>query len=95
MHRLTGVLLRIPGFPRGLVTPMVVLASAAQPEVKRVICAWGTHGALKNAGPDMIEHLWLNDPGRAPYAPKLTKDGHPAHPLYLPGDLDPILVEGE
>ena len=70
-----------------------VLAAARQPEVKRVVCAWGTHGALKNAGPDMIELLWQY--GVAPYCLKETKNGHPVHPLYQRADIEPVLLVGE
>ena len=70
-----------------------VLGTAQQPEVTRVICAWGTHGAFKNAGPDMVELLWQH--GVAPYALALTKEGHPVHPLYQRADIKPVLLAGE
>jgi hypothetical protein len=50
-----------------------------------VIAAWGTQGG--HLGRDasvrkMIPNL---------HYLRLTKDGHPGHPLYLPGDLEPML----
>lgn len=47
-----------------------------------VICAWGTHGALR--GRDATVTKMLLDEGVRLHALKVTKDGHPAHPLYLP-----------
>lgn len=48
------------------------------------VCAWGVHGELAGRGADVLEML-----GR-PMALRLTKDGHPNHPLYLPADLQPF-----
>lgn len=46
-----------------------------------VICAWGTHGAHLNRGPQVATLL------RSTNVPLLhlglTKDGHPKHPLYI------------
>lgn len=47
-----------------------------------VICAWGTHGALR--GRDAMVTEMLVSEGIKLHALKVTKDGHPAHPLYLP-----------
>jgi hypothetical protein len=49
-----------------------------------VVAAWGTRGALLDRGRQvraLVEDL---------HVLRLTKDGHPAHPLYLPKFLDPI-----
>lgn len=55
--------------------------SASQAAV--VIAAWGTHG--KHMGrADAVKRLLPN----LSYL-RLTKDGHPSHPLYLPGNLRP------
>lgn len=54
--------------------------------VGHIICAWGNHGA--HLGQDETMLGWLQGFDR--YALKLSKDGHPAHPLYLPTDSDPI-----
>ncbi|SEN03319.1 DUF1643 domain-containing protein [Palleronia pelagia] len=47
----------------------------------RVICAWGTHGALLDRGP-AVERL-LRDRGHALHHLGLSKAGHPKHPLYI------------
>jgi hypothetical protein len=54
----------------------------------RVICAWGKHGALKGRGATVLEIL--RAAGVKPLALRLTKDGHPGHPLYLPADAEPM-----
>lgn len=48
--------------------------------VDKVICAWGNHGA--HLGQDETVLGWLRDTPR--FALKISKDGHPGHPLYLP-----------
>jgi hypothetical protein len=53
-----------------------------------VVCAWGNYGAFERAGASMIE--WLSDEGVKPLALRMTRAGHPAHPLYLPSDLQPL-----
>lgn len=60
------------------------LASAAG----RVIVAWGNHGALNGRGAAVIE--MLHDLGVRPRALAVTGAGQPAHPLYLPGDIEPF-----
>lgn len=53
-----------------------------------VVCAWGTHGELNGRGADVAECLrGINVPL---HTLRLTKDGHPGHPLYLPSNLDPV-----
>lgn len=49
-----------------------------------VVAAWGAHGT--HAGRGAVVRKMLP---RLHYL-RLTKDGHPGHPLYLPGDLTPI-----
>ena len=49
-----------------------------------VIAAWGVHGTFggrNRAVMSMIPRL---------YCLKITKDGHPGHPLYLPKTITPI-----
>ena len=53
-------------------------------EVDIVVAAWGTHGKFLNRGQQvkrLIQDL---------HCLKITKDGHPSHPLYLPANLVPI-----
>lgn len=52
------------------------------------ICAWGTNGTYQ--GRDKVVLTLLRDNGIKPHALRLSKRGHPAHPLYLPGSLTPI-----
>ncbi|RVH56227.1 DUF1643 domain-containing protein [Sinorhizobium meliloti] len=50
-----------------------------------IVCAWGTHGALHGRGREVAERL--DDRNLA--ALKLTTDGHPGHPLYIPASAQP------
>lgn len=59
---------------------------AAAEAASRVIAAWGTHGLYLLRGffvLDLIGHLRVE-------CLKVTKDGHPVHPLYQPADARPI-----
>ena len=46
-----------------------------------VICAWGTHGAHRNQGPQVA--ATLRQSGRPLHHLGLSKAGHPKHPLYI------------
>lgn len=47
----------------------------------QIICAWGTHGAHLDRGPDVVKLLRKT---KLPlYHLGLTKQGHPKHPLYI------------
>ena len=48
------------------------------------VAAWGVHGTF--GGRHNAVHRMLP---RLHYL-RLTKDGHPGHPLYLPGNLKPV-----
>ncbi|MCT8159173.1 DUF1643 domain-containing protein [Pseudoruegeria sp. SHC-113] len=47
----------------------------------QIICAWGTHGAHLNRGPQ-VEAL-LRETGLPLFHLGLSKAGHPKHPLYI------------
>lgn len=47
-----------------------------------ILCAWGTHGAHRGQG--ALTEALLRRAGRPLHSLGLTKDGHPAHPLYVP-----------
>lgn len=49
------------------------------------VAAWGVHGAFRNRG-DAVARLLQ---GHFKCL-RVTKDGHPAHPLYLPSNLTPV-----
>ena len=49
-----------------------------------VICAWGTHGALRSRGRDVL--LDLTRRGIKAHAIKINADGSPAHPLRISYD---------
>ena len=52
-----------------------------------VIAAWGTHGELQGRGTAVRE--MLVGAGIALHALRLTKAGHPGHPIYVAGDTLP------
>lgn len=49
---------------------------------ERVVCAWGVHGAYQGRG-EKVRGLI-----ERPHVLRLNRDGTPAHPLYLPGNLE-------
>lgn len=53
----------------------------------KVICAWGTNGLYMNRASNVMAMLIGH--GVKPHYLKLTKDGEPCHPLYLPYTLEP------
>lgn len=53
-------------------------------EANVVVAAWGTHGAHMRRDQrvrQLLPHL---------FALRITKEGHPGHPLYLPASLKPV-----
>ena len=51
-----------------------------------VVCAWGNHGAHGERAAQVLRLLR----GLELKALRVNGSGHPAHPLYLPGDLKPL-----
>ncbi|HJY77959.1 MAG TPA: DUF1643 domain-containing protein [Burkholderiales bacterium] len=52
-----------------------------------VVCAWGNHGAHLDRSTEVVSCLRKK---KIPlHALRLNGDGEPAHPLYLPGSLEP------
>ena len=60
----------------------------AAKESALVVCAWGNHGGFLGRSTGILEKLKANNiPLRAL---RVNANGEPAHPLYLPGKLEPI-----
>lgn len=57
-----------------------------------LICAWGVNGTFKRRNEEVLNIIRAM--GGQPMALRVTKDGHPSHPLYLPKNLKPSLYEG-
>jgi len=55
-----------------------------------VVCGWGKLGGAR--GPEVLR--LIRAAGKVPHALQLNKDGSPAHPLYLRGDLVPVAMGG-
>jgi len=53
--------------------------------VKLVLCCWGTHAEFKGRCYEVAGYI----PSDKAMCLKLTKAGHPYHPLYLKADLKP------
>lgn len=75
--------------PGGNVINSVEIYIAAKASEK-VICGWGAHGKFRGRGRHIAEQLRERFPEKTHYL-KLNADGSPAHPLYLPYSLQPIL----
>lgn len=52
-------------------------------KVEKVVCCWGELGTYKDRGNEVLKLI------NNPYYLKMNKNGQPAHPLYLRGDLLP------
>lgn len=53
-----------------------------------IIAAWGAHGLIGGRGPEV--RRMFQEAGRKLYYLRLTKSGHPWHPLYLPDSSTPV-----
>jgi len=58
-------------------------------EAALVVCAWGNHGAHQERGSKILQFLEENSVA-VNYLRINKTTGHPAHPLYLPGTLEPV-----
>ena len=67
-------------------TQLVQMAQAAD----LIVCAWGAHGRYQDQDVFVAAGLRRIQPLTAL---RLTKDGMPAHPLYLPASLQPAPFE--
>jgi hypothetical protein len=66
--------------------------AAAAGAADLVLAAWGNHGSLLDRGRQVAGSL--RSAGIELHQLRPTTAGHPGHPLYLPGDLTPILMGG-
>ena len=74
--------------PVGRGNDAAILRAAHQAAL--VVCAWGNHGEHRNRGREVLEALRRSRVKL--HSLKINKtSGHPAHPLYLPGALEPVL----
>jgi hypothetical protein len=61
---------------------------AAMTWADQVICAWGTHGAHLDRGPQ-VERMLRRATDRTLFHFGLSKHGHPKHPLYIGYTVQP------
>jgi hypothetical protein len=72
--------------PVGAGNDRAILKAAREAAI--VICAWGNHGAhLARSGKVLAR---LKKAGVPLHALRINGAGEPAHPLYLPGNLQPV-----
>ena len=79
---------RTPNDPVGPANDAFLVESARSADL--VVAAWGVHaetGPLRGRGAQV--RALLDGAGVALHVLRLTKGGHPAHPLYLPAASDP------
>lgn len=72
--------------PVGRGNDAAILRAAREAAV--VVCAWGNHGAHMERAEEVLKALRLSKI-QLHYL-KMNGAGHPAHPLYLPGALEPV-----
>ncbi len=72
--------------PVGPGNDAAIVKAAKESEI--VVCAWGNHGAHKDRSKKILNILSKNEIRL--HALRINANGEPAHPLYLPGRLEPI-----
>lgn len=82
--------LRKVNVPEGIENDKYI--SEAVSRAKMVIAAWGVNGTYLSRNAD-VEVLIGYDCSTDLYTLELTKGGHPRHPLYVRGDVQPVLYQ--
>lgn len=72
--------------PVGPMDDAFIVAKACQARI--TVCAWGNHGSLGGRATHVA--ALLTKFGVTPQALRVTGQGMPSHPLYLPANLTPI-----
>jgi hypothetical protein len=62
--------------------------SCVQQGTADIICGWGLHGQHLRRNEEVLG--WFRHYDVQPMALKITKDGHPYHPLYISYEAMPI-----
>ncbi len=77
---------KVPPDPEaiGPLTDGIIAELAARADL--VVCGWGALGGAR--GPVVL--ATIRRAGKVPHALRLTAGGSPCHPLYLPGNLQPV-----
>lgn len=70
--------------PVGPDNDSAILDAASQGDL---VCAWGNHGKLYGRAAKVL--ALLRAAGLPALALRVSKEGHPSHPLYLPYELQP------
>ncbi len=73
--------------PVGRGNDAAILRAAREAAI--VVCAWGNHGAHRERASRVLEFLESNSV-ELNYLKINGATGQPAHPLYLPGTLEPL-----
>lgn len=76
--------------PVGAGNDEAIVAAATSGSI--VVAAWGVHGA--HLGRETAVRALLGDAGIELHALLVTRDGHPGHPLYVPGETVPVRWDG-
>lgn len=77
--------------PVGPANPEILMREAL--EASLLVCAWGLPPKpLREKAESLLGTMLVE--GLEPHALRLTKDGSPAHPLYLPASLRPFRIGG-
>jgi len=77
--------LRDTSDPVGPRNSEAIVAAATAADL--VVIAWGVHATYLGRENEVLD--LLSNAGVTPHYLRLTKGGHPGHPLYVPGDVAP------